>query len=235
MVGQGSNGAATAVGLLGGFGDLGLGGEGEQPELFADAGDDAPAALAPARSGPQGGRPKGARNRSTEEWRRYLLSRYQSPLVGLAEIWSRSPADLARELGLYKFHEGELVLARRLNPDGSEAFNTDGEPLFDPVLATGEAAAMQLQARVAALPYLHQKLPQAIEVSAPTRGVVLLGDLGFEGETGDDLALPLAAEQPSPIQRNQQVSEAEIVKSDDTQSDGLANALTYKDDLSNDH
>jgi hypothetical protein len=215
MAGQSGNGLATAVELLGGFGDLGLGGE-AQIDAFADAGDDAPSALPPARSGPQGGRPRGARNRSTEEWRRFLLSRYQSPLQGLAEIWSRTPAQLARELELYKFHEGKLVVDPRTG---------------EPVLATGEAAAMQLQARVAALPYLHQKLPQAVEITAPTRGVVLLGDLGFEGETGDDLALPLA----SPIQRNQEVSEAEIVKSDDAQSDGLANALTYKDDIDNDH
>jgi hypothetical protein len=229
MAGQGSNGLATAVELLGGMGDLGLGGE-EQPELFADAGDDAPAALAPAaRSGPQGGRPKGARNRSTEEWRRYLLSRYQSPLVGLAEIWSRTPAELAKELGLYKFHEGKLVTMAVKDPE-------TGEERQEAVLATGEAAAMQLQARVAALPYLHQKLPQAVEISAPPqRGVFLFGELPT-GQHDGDQALPLPPlEPPSPIQRNQQVSEAEIVKSDDTQSDGLANALTYKDDLSNDH
>lgn len=215
----GNSGMATAVALLGGAGDLGLGGE-EQPELFADA-DDAPSALPPAQSGPQGGRPKGSRNRSTEEWRRYLASRYQSPLIGLAEIWSRTPEQLARELGLYKFHEGKLVTMRVEDPETGEVRDL-------PVLATGEAAAMQLQARMAALPYWHQKLPMAVEVSAPTRGLVILGDLGGGDGAENDLALPLPPE--TEIQRNQDVSEAELVKSDGQQSDDAPNALEYRDE-----
>lgn len=50
--------------------------------------------------GPRGpGRPAGARNKATLEWRDYLLQRYGSALIGLAEIAARSPADLALELG----------------------------------------------------------------------------------------------------------------------------------------
>lgn len=44
------------------------------------------------------GRPKGALNRKTEDWADYLLNRYSSPLVGLAEICSRRVLDLAAEL-----------------------------------------------------------------------------------------------------------------------------------------
>ena len=231
MTGSGnSNGIATAVELLGGFGDLGLG-EDEQLDAFADA-DDAPGSIPPApeRTG-RAGRPKNAKNRSTEQWRRFLSSKYQSPLVGLAESWSRTPAQLAAELGMYKFHEGKMVLAPVLDANGVHLRDENGEERWQPVLATGEAAAMQQAARIAALPYWHQKLPQAIELTPPTRGLVVLGELGFEGESGDDLALPLPAEKPaSEIQRNQQVSEAEIVQSDGEQSDGLANALTFKDE-----
>jgi hypothetical protein len=216
MAGGNGSGLATAVELLGGMGDLGLGGD-EQAELFADA-DDAPLPMPDAQRTGRAGRPKGARNRSTEEWRRHILSRYRSPAVFLAEMYSRTPAQLAAELGLYKWHEGKLVI----DPRTGEA-----------VLATGEAASMQQAAAIALLPYVHQKLPQAIEVSPPTRGLVILGDLGDDAPAGDDLALPLAPEIE--IKRNQDVSEAEIVKSDGDQSDGLVKALTFKDDLNGDH
>jgi hypothetical protein len=224
------NGMATAVAMLGGYGDLSLDAD-QQPELFADA-DDAPLPMpdAPERTG-RAGRPKGAKNRSTEQWRTFILSKYRSPAIFLAEMYSRTPAQLAAELGLYKFHEGKLVTAPVLDAQGRVALDERGFELRQPVLATGDAAAMQLAAAQALLPYVHQKLPQAIELTPPTRGLVVLGELGFEGESGDDLALPLPAEKPaSDIQRNQQVSDAEIVKSDDEQSDGLAKALTFKDE-----
>lgn len=54
------------------------------------------AVLRAPRSGP--GRPPGARNRSTQAWRDYLLSKYRSPLEVLAETYSRSAQDLAAEL-----------------------------------------------------------------------------------------------------------------------------------------
>ncbi len=222
---------ATAVELLGGMGDLGLGGD-EQAELFADA-DDAPMPMPAAERTGQPGRPKGARNRSTEEWRRHILSRYRSPAVFLAEMYSRTPAQLAAELGLFKFHEGKLVTAPVIDAQGRVACDENGRELRQPVLATGEAAAMQQAAAIALLPYVHQKLPQAIELTPPTRGLVILEELGDDAPAGDDLALPLAPQIE--IQRNQDVSDAEIVKSDGNQSDGLANELTFKDDFNGDH
>lgn len=234
MAGGNGEGLATAVELLGGMGDLGLGGD-EQLDAFADA-DDAPLPMPDASRTGRAGRPKGARNRSTEEWRKFILGRYRSPAVFLAEMYSRTPAQLAAELGLFKFHEGKLVTAPIIDAEGRVKRDEDGHELRQPVLATGDAAAMQQAAAIALLPYVHQKLPQAIEISPPTRGLVVLGDLGFEGESGDDLALPLPPQEaPSEIKRNQDVSEAEIVQSDDAQSDAMTNALTYKDDLANDH
>lgn len=50
----------------------------------------------------QAGRPKGAKNKSTEAFRRLFLSKYQSPLIVLAEVYSRPVADLAAELGCTK-------------------------------------------------------------------------------------------------------------------------------------
>ena len=113
------------------------------------------------RSGPQGGRPKGSMNRTTKEWVDYLLQRYRSPLVALMELYSRSPAELAKELGLYVIHEGEVVYHH-------------GQPL----LATGEAFKRQVEAMIAALPYTHQKLPLEIHTNDGQKGgMLIIGEL----------------------------------------------------------
>lgn len=128
MAGNAGNGLATAVELLGGFGAASPGADGDlQPELFADA-DDAPLPMPAAKgvSGPKGGRPKGARNRTTEEWRAFILSRYRSPAVFLAELYSRTPAELSAELGLFKFHEGNLVTAPIIRKDGTVECDENG-------------------------------------------------------------------------------------------------------------
>jgi hypothetical protein len=52
----------------------------------------------PERRGP--GRPKGSRNRRTEEWTRYLLAGYGSPLEALAKVMRAGPQRLAGELGI---------------------------------------------------------------------------------------------------------------------------------------
>jgi len=73
-----------------------------QPSLFpADRTDELPAgAIQRAEAlkvrGP--GRPAGAINKSTAGWRDYILARYPSPLLGLAETYARSVHDLAVEL-----------------------------------------------------------------------------------------------------------------------------------------
>jgi hypothetical protein len=179
--------------------------EAGQAELFEEA--DAPLPIPPAaRSGPKGGRPKGARNKRTEEWVDYLLGRYRSPLVFLLETYSRTPAELAEQMQLYKIHEGKVVL------------DAQGRPM----LATGEAADIQLKAAIAALPYLHQKLPQAIEVKANTRGLLLIGDLASDGAS-DGLAIPFAE-----VQENQALSSGDREKSDGANSRTNAKPLISK-------
>lgn len=54
------------------------------------------------------GRPKGARDRKTQELVTYLKSRYRHPLEALAEAWSRPVAVLAAELGCDKVKAYEL-------------------------------------------------------------------------------------------------------------------------------
>lgn len=64
------------------------------------------------------GRPAGAINKSTAEWRDHILGRYRSPLLFLAETYSRSVHDLAKELGCTpkEAYDRQLVAARELAP-----------------------------------------------------------------------------------------------------------------------
>jgi hypothetical protein len=197
-----AEGLITAVQLAGGMGDLGLEAD-DQADMFeADAPLPIPAV---GRSGPKGGRPKGARNASTEEWRAYLLGRYRSPLVFLLETFARTPEDLARQMKLYKFHEGKLVT----------------DDAGRPVLATGDASSLQVQAAIAALPYLHQKQPIAVETTGVSAGMIVIGDIQglARGEEGE---LRMTLVQP---QQNQGFTDAEIVQSDDCKSDAAANPM----------
>jgi hypothetical protein len=212
-----ASGLATALELLG-AGDLGLGGEGSQEELLADA-LDAPSSLTPAKgkSGPQGGRPANARNRSTEDWRRYLASKYQSPLIGLAETWSRALDELAAELFL-------VCTVTHLAP-GQQALatNTDKEGRVVSYLVWDrrEAYAIQQAARVASLPYWHQKQPLAIAVKGNNRGLLVLNVQGGNG------GVDAAADPFAPLEENQQVIDVTPEKSDDEQSDGKPNPLEF--------
>ena len=45
------------------------------------------------------GRPEGARNKRTEEWTSFILANYRSPLIFLAETYSRPAKVLAAEIG----------------------------------------------------------------------------------------------------------------------------------------
>ncbi|WP_299085159.1 hypothetical protein [uncultured Ruegeria sp.] len=94
------------------------------------------------------GRPPGAKNRSTDEWARFLLTRYRSPLIGMAEIAQASPEDLQVELG--GAEQCSLVDALRI--------------------------IQQAQRDLA--PYLHQKQPTAIDTGGRGLFQVIIGDVG---------------------------------------------------------
>jgi hypothetical protein len=160
------------------------------PDLFGN--DEAQLPLkSKARSGPQGGRPAGSRNRRTDEWVQHLLSRYQSPLVGLLEIYSRPVDELCTSLGLDVDAGGRL-----------------------------EAFKVQQAAMIAALPYIHQKQPMAVTVSAKSAGLIMIGSFDGDGSDAPEMTLEY-----------QRVSDADPAKSDDDKSDGIANVLTSHDKL----
>lgn len=75
------------------------------------------------------GRPPGAKNKNTEQWRDYLLARYASPLEGLAQTMSLPIEDICKMLSCTKL----------------------------------EAFKLQIMAMKELAPYVHQKMPLAIE------------------------------------------------------------------------
>lgn len=83
------------------------------PSAVEDAGADDETA---ERAGP--GRPAGSRNKRTTEWTDYILSRHRSPLLFLAETYTRPVEDLARELGckLEEAFKHQITAAKELAP-----------------------------------------------------------------------------------------------------------------------
>ena len=161
----------------GGAGVCGGAGGGEQLELLAgddglDPGGALPVSDSPARRrGP--GRPKGRPNRRTEEIVRYIGARYPMPLQAICELYTRNVRDLAIELDLVE--RGE---------DGRVKTDMTGEPLLQrgallDVLRV-QAAAMQ-----AALPYLHQRQPMAVQATVRQAGMIVIGELGGGEDYGD--------------------------------------------------
>lgn len=111
-----------------------------------------PVAEQEALQGPrQGGRPKGAINRKTAEWQAFMLARYRSPLVVLAETYSRPLGELAAVLGC--------------------------TPL--------EAFQLQLRAAQELAPFLHSKMPTALQLDgAPVTAINISVTHGIAADIG---------------------------------------------------
>jgi hypothetical protein len=101
---------------------------------------------------PSRGRPKGSKNRRTEEWARYVTSRYGSPLEALARVMHGGPAELARELGVSQVEGFDrwLRVAEALLPyvHGKQptAVTLDGAAPAPVVLQVTPDAAMRMAA-----------------------------------------------------------------------------------------
>lgn len=109
------------------------------------------------------GRPAGSRNRSTEEWSRFILTRYRSPLLGLAELAQASPLALQAELG---------GAPSKDKPDGCSLL---------------EAVRIIMAAQTALAPYLHQKQPLAVDGGGVglMQVIIQTGDGTDAGQTFD--------------------------------------------------
>lgn len=108
----------------------------------------AEALTAVTRRGP--GRPAGSPNKRTKAWTDYILSRYQSPLIVLAETYSRSLADIKAELKCdtleaFKIQlQAAVALAPYIHQKQPTALDVSGAgiiPLVINLAPSGEAAA----------------------------------------------------------------------------------------------
>ena len=206
--GTDTGGLTTALAMLGAAGVLQDDVEG-QDDLF-EAPAPLPLPTAPRADAGKPGRPKGARNKSTDEWVRYFLGRYRSPLTGLAELYTRDLGDLVGELQRIADEHCE-VTTKPGNGEGSPQTHTVHVVRINPL----EVLRLQQSAMAALLPYIHKKQPMALEIDQKPRGVVLLGSLDVADIGGDDdLALPLG-----PIVENQQVSGAVPAQSESAKSE----------------
>lgn len=169
----------------------------EQAPLFPVAmmDDDDGAAAVPAKKG--AGRPAGSKNRSTEEWRNYLFARYRSPLIGLAEIANSSVLELARTL----------------------RFETDTRKAKPEELL--ELAKVQIACRDKLAPYMHSKMPMAIE--AGEHGLINL-TIGAMGSVASQ------TQMQNPIDENFRVS---FIENETAENSGLQSVKNENSVVSN--
>jgi len=134
----------------------------EQLALLPPAASSEPA-QPPAGEASGRGRPQGARNRRTDEMVRYLNTFGQGPLVGLAKV----------------------VNAIRFGADGLPDFAELARALG---MKKKEAAAFWATCARDLAPYMHQKLPMAIDVTGESAGSLVVVNLGaVQGDPETDL------------------------------------------------
>ena len=195
---------AEALRLLAAHGGL-VDDAGAQVDLFEgfEADDGVLPLPLPAKgaSGPKGGRPRGARNRSTEEWVRFFLSQHKAPLTVAANVYGQRTDELHAALQAM----ADKHTRTKTHQDGTVE---EVRVLVDPLAVL----KLQLQAAQGVAPYIHKQQPKAIEIEARQRGIVLLGDLADTAEDvgSDDVALPLP-----PLEQKQGVVGAARAGSDD--------------------
>lgn len=205
MADNDAGGLRTVLGLLGARGAAPA--DADTADLFGN--DAAPLPLSSkGTSGPRGGRPLGARNKSTDEWARLLLSRYQSPLTVLAELYSRPL--------------GELVDELQAMADKHKKWRETKEGGYWTVVQIDPLAVLKVQkeAAIALAEYVHKKQPKAIEVKEGQRGMVVLGDIpDAELVDEDGFAIPML-----PVEQKQGVSAAPSAPVGRAVSDGQQKA-----------
>ena len=107
------------------------------------------------------GRPKGAQNKRTDDFARYLLSFGQHPALTMMEIQSTQPEVLIEASKQPKVHS--------FQKDGTANVVTER-------MTYGEAQALRVRCAEGLLPYIESKKPVAID--ATIRGVRIVEEIG---------------------------------------------------------
>lgn len=143
------------------------------------------------------GRPAGAKNRSTEQWKRYLLNRGGSPLVHLQDASNATVQEFAEKLGW---------------PVGMKL-------PFEKAL---EIVKLQLACAEKLAPYVHQKQPLAIDTGEGGLMTLVIGGLPGQHHApvgGDDFGITILNDEAT---ENQQVIGFEAQESNETKSNETA-------------
>lgn len=183
--------------------------EAEQADMFGRPDMPQPVTPVAAPAGP--GRPKGSRNKSTEEWKQYLLGRYVHPVEALLQIASRSPRELAEELELY-----------RRDDEGAIMRDARGQPLLQHD-ALRQAFDRQMTALQAAAPYLMQRQPLAVVMTERKVGKMVMQ---FGASAGGSHAITPVTMRPV---QNQWVTDLEPEQSDGAHDVDASKPLEGKD------
>lgn len=149
------------------------------------------------------GRPQGAKGKRTSETTAWLLSMHRHPLAVIMEGYSMSPVAFAESIGLQKPWESVEVGSG----DTKAKIRKRAEHYDNGVLL--EIIKLQLRMAEAALPYIAQKQPMAVQlegkagltvsfegVSLPARAALAGAGEVVEG-TAMHLALPFKSDDPS--------------------------------------
>lgn len=133
-----------------------------EPEETGDLAAPSPLlrAIEPPRRKP--GRPKGSRNRRTEAVQAWLLSQHAHPLKVLMQAYSTPVVQFAAELGLQPGEDGRF----------------DNDTLI-------ELAKLQYRLATDCLPYVAQKMPQAVQVDAAANLSISFGGVNLAGGVSD--------------------------------------------------
>ena len=130
------------------------------------------------------GRPAGAKNKNTQEWRDFLLARYTSPLEGLAWVCNVPVNELASMLGTTRL----------------------------------EAFKLQITAMKELAPYVHQKMPQALDLGDKGLINLVLNTLPASVAAVGDQAKGMIIEVLNESEQNQIFSRADIKNSNGSTS-----------------
>ncbi len=131
-----------------------------------------------ARDARKRGRPRGARNKRTDDFARYLLSFGQHPAITMMQIQSTDPHLLIEASKQEKVH----------------SFRGNGDPnIVIERMSYAEAQSLRIRCAEGLIPYLESKKP--IAVDATIRGVRVIeqrGDMKPVGPTIDGKAIRVA-------------------------------------------
>ena len=114
-----------------------------------------PLPAAAGASGPKGGRPVGSQNVRTRVVADYYLNRYGDPLEAMFRLAMRPIGELVTDLQAVAERTGVRLLGKN-------------QSLKD-------LLSLQMQALDAALPYVRQRMPLAVDVETTKRDVLIVG------------------------------------------------------------